>query len=119
MTSIITMSSSLKLKFFMTKKQKHKKIYYGTGIVLCSILIANLHVAVWPFLFVISLPYIAEYIIAILADTIIYRKLKIFQVKWDIKHIKNNKEKVKKLEIELEEIYKSVERRKIYSLLSH
>ena len=62
----------------------------------------------------ISLPYIAEYIIAILADTIIYRKLKIFQVKWDIKHIKNNKEKIKKLEIELEEIYKSVERRKIY-----
>ena len=102
---------------FLMEKFIHtsnKKIYYGTGIVLCSILIANLHVAVWPFLFVISLPYIAEYIIAILADTIIYRKLKIFQVKWDIKHIKNNKEKVKKLEIELEEIYKSVERRKIY-----
>ena len=102
---------------FLMEKFIHtsnKKIYYGTGIVLCSILIANLHVAVWPFLFVISLPYIAEYIIAILADTIIYRKLKIFQVKWDIKHIKNNKEKVKKLEIELEEIYKSVERRKTY-----
>ena len=102
---------------FLMEKFIHtsnKKIYYGTGIVLCSILIANLHVAVWPFLFVISLPYIAEYIIAILADTIIYRKLKIFQVKWDIKHIKNNKEKVKKLEIELEEIHKSVERRKIY-----
>ena len=85
---------------FLMEKFIHtsnKKIYYGTGIVLCSILIANLHVAVWPFLFVISLPYIAEYIIALLSDVIIYRKLKIFQVKWNIKHIKNNKEKENKL----------------------
>ena len=92
----------------------NKKIFYGSGIILCSILIANLHVAVWPFLFVISLPYIAEYIIALLSDIIIYRKLKVFQVKWNIKHIKNNEEKVNKLKKELEEIYSSVEKRKIY-----
>ena len=92
----------------------NKKIYYGSGIILCSILIANLHVAVWPFLFVISLPYIAEYIIALLSDAIIYRKLKIFQVKWSIKHVKNNQEKVNKLKNELEEINSSVERRRIY-----
>ena len=101
---------------FLMEKFIHtsnKKIYYGTGIVLCSILIANLHVAVWPFLFVISLPYIAEYIIALLSDVIIYRKLKIIQVKWGIKHI-NNKEKVNKLKTELEDIYSSIERRKIY-----
>jgi len=39
-----------------------KKAYYGIGIIIVSILIANLHCAVWPFFFVIFLPYIAEYI---------------------------------------------------------
>ena len=38
---------------------------YGIGLIIISILIANLHVAVWPFMFVLYLPYIAEYIIAI------------------------------------------------------
>ena len=91
-----------------------KKIGYAIGIVLSSILIANLHVAVWPFLFVVFLPYIAEYIIAILADAVIFRKIEIFQKKWDIKHIKNNEEKVQKLKAKLDEIYISNEKRKIY-----
>lgn len=91
-----------------------KKIGYAIGIVLSSILIANLHVAVWPFLFVIFLPYIAEYIIAILADVVIFRKIEIFQKKWDIKHIKNNEEKVQKLKAKLDEIYISNEKRKKY-----
>ena len=72
-----------------------KKIYYAIGIILSSILIANLHVAVWPFLFVISLPYIAEYIIAILADIIIYRKFEILHNMWTIKHTKIIKKKFK------------------------
>ena len=99
--------------FFIEKfLENPKKIRYTFGIILSSILIANLHVAVWPFLFVIFLPYIAEYIIAILADIIIYRKLEIFQKKWDIKHIKNNEEKVNKLKERLDEIYISNEKRK-------
>ena len=49
--------------FFIEKfLENPKKIRYAFGIILSSILIANLHVAVWPFLFVIFLPYIAEYI---------------------------------------------------------
>lgn len=99
--------------FFIEKfLENPKKIRYAFGIILSSILIANLHVAVWPFLFVIFLPYIAEYIIAIISDIIIYRKLQIFQKKWDIKHIKNNEEKVNKLKERLDEIYISNEKRK-------
>ena len=37
---------------------------YGIYLIIISILVANLHVAVWPFLFILYLPYIAEYIIA-------------------------------------------------------
>ena len=91
-----------------------KKIRYAIGIILNSILIANMHVAVWPFFFVISLPYIGEYVTAILADVIIYRKIEIFQKKFDIKHIKNNDRKVAKLKEELEKINTSIEKRKTY-----
>lgn len=43
---------------------------YGISLIIISILIANLHVAVWPFMFVLYLPYIAEYIMAILEERI-------------------------------------------------
>ena len=67
---------------------KGKKKRYAIGIVGISILIANLHVAVWPFLFVLFLPYIAEYIIASLADVIIYRKDEKRILELKIKHLK-------------------------------
>ena len=91
-----------------------KKIRYSFGIIISSILIANLHVAVWPFLFVISLPYIAEYIIAIFADMVIYQKFDIFYKKWKFKHLKNNEEKKELIKEDLERIYISNEKRKNY-----
>lgn len=81
-----------------------KKIGYGIGIILSSILIANLHVAAWPFLFIISLPYIAEYIICLIADTVIYRKLSILHKKHLIKKYKNDEEKKQKAIDELNKI---------------
>ena len=61
--------------YFIEKFLENRKIRYGIGIVLISTLIANLHVAVWPFLFILFLPYIGEYLIAVLADLIIYKKV--------------------------------------------
>ncbi len=40
-----------------------KKIRYGIGILVIGILIANIHAAVWPFMYVLFLPYLAEYIL--------------------------------------------------------
>lgn len=54
--------------FFMEKLINTKQKRYGIGLIIISILIANLHVAVWPFMFVLYLPYIAEYIIAIIEE---------------------------------------------------
>lgn len=54
--------------FFMEKLIDTKRKRYGIGLIAISILIANLHVAVWPFMFVLYLPYIAEYIIAIIEE---------------------------------------------------
>lgn len=50
--------------FFIEKLISSKQKRYCIGLILISILIANLHVAVWPFMFVLYLPYIAEYIVS-------------------------------------------------------
>ena len=101
--------------FFMEKfLENPKKIGYGIAIILSSILIANLHVAVWPFIFVLSLPYIAEYIIALLADVVIYQKLLILYDKIALKLNKKNPEKIKEIEKELEEVEASNLRRKAF-----
>ncbi len=84
-----------------------KKIHYAIGIILSSLLIANLHVAVWPFIFVLSLPYIAEYVISIFGDFIIYRKIEILYKKILLKISKKNKQKISE---ELEKIYASNEK---------
>lgn len=85
---------------------KGKKKRYAIGIVGISILIANLHVAVWPFLFVLFLPYIAEYIIASLADVIIYRKDEKRILELKIKHLKTKNIKHEKLEALEEKLIK-------------
>lgn len=38
----------------------NSKKLYGTILIVISLLIANIHVAVWPFLFILFLPYFAE-----------------------------------------------------------
>ncbi len=86
-----------------------KKIQYAIGIILSSILIANLHVAVWPFIFIIALPYIAEYIISLIAEIVVYRKGTIAYKKHVIKKCKSE-EKVKKAQEELDKIYESNEK---------
>lgn len=54
--------------FLIEKLISTEKKRYGIGLIIISILIANLHVAVWPFMFILYLPYIAEYILAILEE---------------------------------------------------
>ena len=50
--------------FFIEKFLESKKKRYAIGLIIIPILIANLHLAVFPFYFVLYLPYIAQYIIA-------------------------------------------------------
>mgnify|MGYP004504056489 FL=1 len=54
--------------FFIEKLIDTKQKRYGVGLLIISILIANLHLAVWPFMFVLYLPYIGEYVIAIIQE---------------------------------------------------
>ena len=93
--------------FFIEKFLEKRKIGYAVGLIILPILIANLHCAVWPFYFVLFLPYVGEYIIATLGDFIIYKKFKIKALKSKITKLskkENKEEKIKKLKEELENI---------------
>ena len=95
---------------------KNRKMRYAIGLVLIATLIANLHCAVWPFIFVLFLPYIAEYILALIAEVTIYRKLNIKILKFRIKLLtKSGKDVDKKLALEekLKEIVAKNEKIKI------
>ena len=86
---------------------KNRKIRYAVGLVLISTLIANLHVAVWPFILVLFLPYIAEYILALIAEIIIYRKINIKILNFSIKLLTKSEKYVDK-KLELEEKLKNI-----------
>ena len=50
--------------FLETKKKR-----YVAALIIIPLLIANLHCAVFPFYFVLYLPYIAEYLLVVIDDT--------------------------------------------------
>ena len=102
--------------YFIEKFLENKKFGYAVGLVLISLLIANLHVAVWPFIFVLFLPYIAEYFIAVIADRIIYKKSKVRTLKFKIKRLSKkdgNEEKVQELNKKLQELESKISKIKI------
>lgn len=102
--------------FFIEKFIENRKIRYGIGLVIISLLIANLHVAVWPFFFVLFLPYIAEYFISLISNVIIYKKIKVLIIKCRIKianRSKKTSEKVDELKIELDNLESKVSKIKI------
>ncbi len=102
--------------FFIERFLETKKKRYAIGLIIIPILIANLHVAVFPFYFVLYLPYIAEYFIAILGEFVYYKKFKIWLLKTKIDRLEKsnkNSEKCIELKQELEKIEKKVDKVKI------
>ena len=102
--------------FCIEKFIKDRKFVYGLILILISLLIANLHVATWPFFFVLFLPYMAEYIISVISDTVIYSKIERFILKRKIKsNMKKNKnpEKLEKLQHKLDKLEETVSKIKI------
>ena len=98
-------------KFLETKKKR-----YAVGLILIPILIANMHSAVFPFYFVLYLPYIAEYIIACISERIIYRKGEVNLIKLKIKRLSRkpgNEEKINELKEKLRKIEEKIDKVKI------
>ena len=102
--------------FFIEKFLENKKKRYAIGLIIIPILIANMHLAVFPFYFILYLPYIAEYIIASFAERIVYRKASVKKLKRKINKLSKNdgnEEKIEKLKQELIELEEKVDKIKV------
>ena len=55
--------------YFIEMFLETKKKRYAVGLIIIPIIIANVHLAVFPFYFVLYLPYVAEYMIYILSNS--------------------------------------------------
>ena len=102
--------------YFIEKFLETKKKRYAVGLIVIPILIANMHSAVFPFYFVLYLPYIAEYIIACISERIIYRKGEVNLIKLKIKRLSRkpeNEEKVNELKEKLRKIEEQIDKVKI------
>lgn len=89
-------------QFLATKKKR-----YAIGLVIIPIIIANVHLAVWPFYFVLFLPYVAEYIIALIADSNLYYRLNIAIKNSKLKKLEkkeNQKEKIEKVQKQINDL---------------
>ena len=90
--------------FWIEKFLQTRKLPYAIGLIIIPILIANLHLAVWPFYFVLYLPFIAEYLVCAVVDFDIILRIKILWNRLKIKRLKKNPDKVKEWKIKIEQI---------------
>ena len=107
-TYILFALTVLFIEQFIETKKKRYMVY----LIIIPIIIANIHLAVWPFYFVLYLPYVVEYIIALISNSDWYFKLAIKTNKNKIKKltIKNKKkEKINKLTEKIEQLQKQKE----------
>lgn len=89
-----------------------KKIMSSIGLILISTLIANMHCAVWPFFFVLFLPYIGEYICSLdyLKAFYFFKHIYFKLRKKNLENRKENSDKLNEKKKKLEEaIQKSKE----------
>lgn len=98
--------------FFIELFLQTKKKRYAIGLIILPIIIANVHSAVWPFYFVLMLPYIADYIFNafIINVDIYYYKIRIKLLDRKIKKANNDMELITKLNSKLIKIYAKMSR---------
>ena len=93
---VVTFSFFVLEIYLIEKYLENAKTRYAVALAIFSLIIVNMHMAVWPFFFVLAVPYIIEYIVSrdwITIDLIIKLKILLLQLKKE-----KNAEKIKKLE---------------------
>ena len=103
-------------KFLEPKQDKRIRILCGIILILIPLLITNLHCAVFPFYFVLFLPYIGEYFVAVVADWDLDKRIMLVFLKFLSLFINKESrlEKNKKMQLKVkEQIKDSQARRKI------
>lgn len=104
---LVTFSFMVLTIYLIEKFLEQGKKRYAIGLVIFSLLIVNMHMAVWPFFFVLFIPYLFEYVISLdIFNFDLIIKFKIFILKLS----KGNEEKLAKLYENLEENKKNREK---------
>ncbi len=88
----------------IVKYLEKPKVRYAIGLIIIPILIANIHSAVFPFYFVLYLPFLAEYAIASIIDW--HLPHKVYQL-WINARIKSTNKKLKKVSKDKVEKYQT------------
>ena len=100
---------------FIEKFLESGKKRYAIGLIIIPILIANIHSAVWPFYFVLFLPYIGEYVLRIIIGANVIHNLYKWGLNLRIKKANNilkkasKKDDVTKYQAKLVELTKKQE----------
>ena len=81
---------------FIEKFLEKPKVWKAVVLVLIPTLIANLHAAVWPFYFVLYMPYIGEYLLRLIIDAHILHKIEVWYLEREIKKAEANLKKADK-----------------------
>lgn len=68
-TFILFTLEILFIELFLESSTRKRKILNAVALFLIDVLIANIHTAVWPFFFILFMPYIGEYIISVLVTS--------------------------------------------------
>lgn len=99
-TFILFVLTILLIEKFLEKP----KLRYAVGLVIIPIIIANVHSAVFPFYFILYLPYLGEYFVRVVLDAHIPHNL--YQM-WIKQRIKATNQKLKKASKEKVEKYQN------------
>lgn len=94
--------------FFIEMFVNTKKKKYLIPLIIIPILIANLHVAVWPFYFILFLPYIAEWLVSFIIELDIIVRIKIIFAMIKEKLTKKEEKKIE-LNKKIEKLYKKID----------
>ena len=116
---LVTFILFLLTVYFIERFLETKKKRYAVALVIIPIIIANVHSAVFPFYFILYLPYIGEYIIELFSRLdVVYYKRKIKKQEQLIEQEKdiNNPGVMKVLNDRLEELKEKLAKREYRKL---
>lgn len=92
--------------YFIESLLETGKKRYAIGLIIIPILIANIHLAVFPFYFILYMPYIVEYLIYLLAN------MKVIKYKRKIKKLNQNVIKDENIEDEIANLEENLAKEK-------
>ena len=99
--------------YYIERFLETQKIRYSIGLLIIPVLIANIHAAVFPFYFILYLPYIGEYLVSfLLKKGDILTKILLKNDKLEIKKLQKKESLNEKQELKLKLLVARVEKNK-------